>query len=121
MANEISAVLHGSTFPLAPSRIAYGPRIDKAALTFKTARRLRDKSHLLNVGALPCLICGRQPSHAHHLRYAQPHGLSQKVSDEFVVPLCFLHHRELHDAGSERDWWHRQGLDPLPVASAALG
>ena len=117
MANEISAVLHGSIFPLAPSRIAYGPRIDKAALTFKTARRLRDKTHLLNVGTLPCLICGRQPSHAHHLRYAQPHGLSQKVSDEFVVPLCFLHHRELHDAGSERDWWHRQGLDPLPVAA----
>ena len=115
IAAEISDVLQ--SFPLAASRIAYGPRIDKAALTFKTARRLRDKAHLLKVGTLPCLICGRQPSHAHHLRYAQPHGLSQKVSDEFVVPLCFLHHRELHAAGSERDWWHRQGLHPLPVAA----
>ena len=105
------------SFPLAASRIAYGPRIDKAALTFKTARRLRDKAHLLRVGSLPCLICGRRPSHAHHLRFAQPHGLSQKVSDEFVVPLCFLHHGELHAAGSERDWWHRQGLEPLAVSA----
>jgi hypothetical protein len=112
---EIPEVLQ--SFPLAASRIAYGPRIDKAALTIKTARRLRDKTHLLRVGSLPCLICGRQPSHAHHLRFAQPHGLSQKVSDEFVVPLCFLHHRELHAAGSERDWWHRQGLEPLSVAA----
>ena len=112
---EISEVLQ--SFPLAASRIAYGPRIDRAALTFKTARRLRDKAHLLKVGNLPCLICGRQPSHAHHLRFAQPHGLSQKVSDEFVMPLCFLHHRELHAAGSERDWWHRYGLEPLSVAA----
>ena len=112
---EISEVLQ--SFPLAASRIAYGPRIDKAALTFKTVRRLRDKAHLIGVGSLPCLICGRQPSHAHHLRFAQPHGLSQKVSDEFVVPLCFLHHRELHSAGSERVWWHRHGLEPLSVAA----
>jgi hypothetical protein len=115
IAAEISDVLQ--SFPLAASRIAYGSRIDKASLTFKTVRRLRDKAHLLKVGSLPCLICGRQPSHAHHLRFAQPHGLSQKVSDEFVVPLCFLHHRDLHAASSERDWWYRQGLDPLPVAA----
>jgi len=112
---EISEVLQ--SFPLAASRIAYGPRIDKAALTFKTVRRLRDKAHLLKVGSLPCLICGRHPSHAHHLRFAQPPGLSQKVSDEFVVPLCFVHHGELHAAGSERDWWHRLGLEPLAVAA----
>jgi len=117
VAAEVAEQTQSSPFPLAPSRIAYGPRIDKAALTFKTARRLRDKAHLRRVAGLPCLVCGRQPSHAHHVRYAQPHGLGQKVSDEFVVPLCFLHHRELHAAGSERDWWHRQGLDALPIAA----
>ena len=78
---------------------------------------LRDKVHLLHVGSLPCLICGRQPCHAHHVRYAQHHGLSQKVSDEFVVPLCFLHHRALHDCGSERSWWQGLGTDPLPIAA----
>ncbi|MBL6939309.1 MAG: DUF968 domain-containing protein [Alphaproteobacteria bacterium] len=102
--------------PLAPSRIAPGPRIDKAELAISTARRMRDKAHLRRVAALPCLVCQTAPCHAHHIKYAQPHGLGQKVSDEFVVPLCSVHHGELHNAGSEQAWWHAQSLDPLPVA-----
>jgi len=103
-------------FPMAPSRIASGPRIDKAALTYRTVRRLRDKAHLRLVANLGCLVCGRRPCHAHHVRHAQPRGLSQKVSDEFVVPLCFLHHRALHDSRSEELWWHDRGIDPLPIS-----
>ena len=100
-----------------PSKIAPGPRIDKASLTIATPRRFRDKAHLWAVSAKPCLICGREPSHAHHLKFAQSHGLSQKVSDEFVVPLCSIHHDELHRAGTELQWWRTQGVDPLPVAA----
>jgi hypothetical protein len=99
------------------SKIAPGPRIDKASLAIATPRRFRDKAHLRAVSAKPCLICGRQPSHAHHLKFAQSHGLSQKVSDEFVVPLCAIHHDELHRATTELEWWRTQGIDPLPVAS----
>jgi DNA recombination protein Rad52 len=99
-----------------PSKIAPGPRIDKACLAIATPRRFRDKAHLRAVSAKPCLICGRQPSHAHHLKFAQSHGLAQKVSDEFVVPLCAIHHDELHRATTELEWWHTQGIDPLPVA-----
>lgn len=102
--------------PLAPSRIASGPRIDKAELPIGTERRMRDKAHLRRVAALPCLVCQITPSHAHHVKYAQPHGLAQKVSDEFVVPLCASHHNELHTASSERSWWHAQAIDPLQIA-----
>ena len=102
--------------PAEPSRIAPGPRIDKASLQIGTQRRFRDKAHLRIVSGKPCLICGQEPCHAHHLKFAQSHGLAQKVSDEFVVPLCALHHDELHRAGAERDWWRDKGLDPLPVA-----
>ena len=35
-------------------------------------RRLRDKHHRQFVSAQPCLVCGRQPSDAHHLRFTQP-------------------------------------------------
>ena len=52
----------------------------------------------------------------HHLRFAQPRGLTQKVSDEFTVPLCRAHHRELHRTGKEVDWWSRIGIDPLNCA-----
>jgi hypothetical protein len=69
------------------------------------------------VAELPCLVCNRQPSHAHHLRFAQRRGLSQKVSDEYVVPLCALHHGDLHCSSSEQDWWATQKIDPVPLSA----
>jgi len=87
-------------------------RIDKSVLAIPVARRLRDKTHLRFVAKQPCLVCGRQPSDAHHLRFAQSRGLSLKVSDEFTVPLCRAHHRELHRAGKETDWWAKAVSNP---------
>jgi ERF superfamily protein len=80
--------------------------------------RLRDKDHCRFISRLPCLICGRTPTDPHHLRYAQPRALSRKVSDEFTVPVCRLHHRELHRHGDEGAWWETQKIDPIPVALA---
>ena len=79
-------------------------------------RRIRDKEHLRAVGKEPCLICGRRPSQAHHLKYLQPRGLGLKPSDEYAVPLCRLHHRALHDAGDEEAWWRQHKIDPAPEA-----
>ena len=66
----------------------------------------------------PCLVCGRQPCDAHHLRFAQNRALGRKVSDEFTVPLCRGHHRELHRHGDEATWWRKLGLDPAPQRDA---
>jgi hypothetical protein len=82
----------------------------------KTPRR-RDKKHLRFVSRQPCLVCGRAPSDAHHLRFAEPRALGAKVSDEFTVPLCRTHHRALHDCGDERAWWSDVRIDPSPVAA----
>ena len=38
------------------------------------------------------------------------------MSDEFTVPLCRIHHRELHRSGDEATWWQKLNIDPLPVA-----
>ena len=91
-------------------------RIDKSVLALPEPKRLRDKQHLRFVAKQPCLVCGREPSDPHHLRFAQPRGLAQKVSDEFTVPLCRAHHRELHRAGKETDWWSKMGIEPLGFA-----
>jgi hypothetical protein len=102
---------------ISPSLIACErPKIDKSALTISEPKRHRSKEHLRFVAKQPCLICGRSPSHAHHIRYAQPRGLGLKVSDEFTVPLCAIHHSENHTTGQERRWWQEHNLDPLPVA-----
>ena len=79
-------------------------------------RRLRDKLHREFVAAQPCVVCGRQPSDAHHLRFTQPRALGRKVSDEFTVPLCRMHHREIHRTVKEQHWWSRVGIDPVPIA-----
>jgi DNA recombination protein Rad52 len=92
------------------------PEIDKSVLTFGAPRRLRDKEHLRFVAAQPCLLCARLPSDAHHLRFAQPVALGRKVSDEFTVPLCRTHHRQVHQSGNEAAWWQDIGIDALAIA-----
>jgi hypothetical protein len=78
--------------------------------------RLRDKEHRKFVASKPCLVCGRAPPDPHHLRFAQPRALGRRVSDEFTVPLCRLHHRELHRGGDEAAWWQANKIDPIPFA-----
>jgi hypothetical protein len=92
------------------------PRIDKAELPLSEPRRHRDRDHLKFVTLQPCLLCGRRPSDAHHLRFAQSAALGRRVSDEFTVPLCRLHHRALHRRGDEAAWWAEQQVEPLAVA-----
>jgi hypothetical protein len=104
-----SASLHQKT-DIAPAKI------DKSKLTFGEPRRLRDKAHLKFVASQPCLICGRSPADAHHLRFTQPRAMGLKVSDEFTVPLCRVHHRDVHSFGDEVAWWERRAIDPLATS-----
>jgi hypothetical protein len=106
-----AATLNGHLHPKAKNE-----KIDKSMLTLGELKRIRSKEHLRFVAQQPCLICGRKPSHAHHIRYAQPRGLSLKVSDEFTVPLCATHHSENHRTGDEQCWWEEKKIDPLAVA-----
>jgi hypothetical protein len=104
-------------FEEAAARAAASARVDKSQLFRSEVQRLRDPFHLRYVAGLGCLVCGRKPSHAHHLRFAQPRALGRKVSDEFTVPLCNLHHREVHTRGNEEAWWQENKLSPLAIAS----
>jgi hypothetical protein len=92
------------------------PNIDKSELSHPEPRRIRDREHVRFVTKQPCLICGRSPSDPHHLRFAQHRALGRKVSDEFTVPLCRGHHRDVHRCGNEAAWWQKVGIDPTPAA-----
>ena len=98
-----------------PAPLPKEPGTRRGRVAAKTVR-LRDKDHRKFVSTQPCLVCGRSPADAHHLRFAQPRALSRKVSDEFTVPLCRVHHRELHRHGAEAAWWQSIKIDPLPIA-----
>ena len=92
-----------------------GPGARRRRMAAKTIR-LRDKEHCKFVASQPCIVCGRTPTEAHHIRFAQPRALGRKVSDEYTVPVCRLHHRELHGYGDEASWWAAVSIDPLPIA-----
>jgi hypothetical protein len=100
------------TVPPQPKPKRHANPIDKAVLTHPEPRRVRDRHHVRFVAQQACLICGRKPSDAHHLRFVQSRALGRKVSDEFTVPLCRGHHRELHRHGDEAKWWDKTGIDP---------
>jgi len=90
--------------------------IDKSVLALPAPRRIRDREHVKSVAMQPCLVCGRRPADAHHLRFAQSPALGRKVSDEFTVPLCRGHHREVHRCRDESVWWNKTGIDATAAA-----
>ena len=92
--------------------------VDKTVLALPAPRRIRDREHVKSVAKQSCLVCGRRPADAHHLRFAQSRALGRKVSDEFTVPLCRIHHRQVHHCGDEAAWWNKAGIDPAGSARA---
>jgi hypothetical protein len=90
----------------------------QAVVVIRKPVRERDREHLKFVAGQSCLVCGRTPSDAHHIKFAEQRAMGRKVSDKFTVPICRLHHRELHRRGNERAWWQQQDIEPLAVAAA---
>ncbi len=120
----------GESEPVAPKHPEPNGRgnkplpVDRREQTVTVIRkpvRERDREHLKFVAAQPCLACGRTPSDAHHVKFAEPRAMGRKVSDRFTVPVCRLHHRELHRRGNERAWWESRGIDPLSIAATLWG
>ena len=45
-----------------------------------------------------------------------PRGFSQKVGDQYTVPLCYKHHHQLHTNGmSEKDFWIKLDIDVIEI------
>ena len=91
-------------------------RVDHLSNPTLKSRYQANKEHLLFVASQSCLVCGRSPSHAHHIKFAQPRAMGRKVSDEWAVPLCYIHHRALHDRGDEKAWWDENKIEPIKEA-----
>jgi len=98
------------------SKVSGKPPRKSAVRALGKTVRVRDKEHRKFVSRQPCLVCGRTPSDPHHLTFMQSRALGHRVSDEFTVPVCRIHHRELHRLGDEVAWWGKLSIDPVPVA-----
>jgi hypothetical protein len=96
------------------ARARQGASIDKSALAFPEPRRVRDRDHVRSVAQRPCLVCGRQPSDSHHLRFAKAGQWDERsvTSSRFrcvgaTIANCI---------GDEATWWRKQGIDPTGAA-----
>lgn len=56
------------------------------------------------------------PIHAHHVSHAGEAAMGQKVGDDHAVPLCAVHHDEVHRIGRET-FEARHGIDLNAVAA----
>ncbi len=106
----------GDATPMTAAPEDQGPQDQEKVTPLCKPMRRRNTAHLAFVAAQPCLVCQRSPCDAHHLKFAQPRSLGRKVSDEFTVPLCRDHHRELHRQGNESGWWANLQIAPLRIA-----
>lgn len=90
--------------------------------------RQHDDKHLAFIRTLPCVVSGVQVNiEAAHIRYSDAAwgkvnpGIGAKPDDKWTIPLSAAEHRLNRDAqhnGNEREFWQRNGIDPLPVARA---
>ncbi len=67
-----------------------------ALLPHSATETIRSDEYLAYVRKHGCIVCSKQAD-AHHA--FGPHGLQQKASDFTCVPLCRVHHAEIHQAG----------------------
>lgn len=56
----------------------------------------RNKRYMQFIRELPCVICGKALSDPHH---SETGGMGTKSSDLTCIPLCRIHHTEVHTIG----------------------
>jgi len=100
---------------------SHGPQIDEGGLNFmlSVVQGVKPKDQLeamLAAQMAAIHLATMTFADPHHLRFAQPRALGMKVSDEFTVPLCRGHHRQLHQTGNEAGWWENLRIDALAIA-----
>jgi len=68
----------------------------KQALQKGLQKSVRSKPYLNYVASLPCVVCQQEPAgDPHHLK-GDGFGGTTKASDLLSMPLCRVHHDELH-------------------------
>ncbi len=80
--------------------------------------RPKDPEHLAFIASLVCAVCGAPNPVPHHLLRGVVRGMGMRAGDQWVVPLCPEHHRELHAGGNETEFFIRYGIDPQALAYA---
>ena len=92
-------------------------------MMIKKENRVRSLRHRAYVASLPDMLTGERDQTVvdHHLLRAHPiKGGSLKSCDVWTVPANAKHHKEVHAAGDEKEYYASKGWDYNDVKEHAL-
>lgn len=72
--------------------------------TSKQAKLERDRFSILTNDLDHCVICGSNKDHLHEVFFGRNRLNSIKYG--LVIPLCSLHHMEMHRNKERQEYWH---------------
>lgn len=81
---------------------------------------IRDKNHLAFIRKLPCIVCGKSPCEAAHIRTNSGAGTGIKPGDDRVVPLCTMCHKKQHATSEVKFYYPYGGWERAVVLAKAL-
>jgi hypothetical protein len=92
--------------------------VDKSVLALPAPRRIRDREHVKSVAKQPCLIRGRIPADAHHLKFAQSRHLVARLATSSRSRCAVDIIARSITAVTKPAWWNKSGIDPTISARA---
>ena len=72
--------------------------------TNKQAKLERNRFSILTNDLEHCILCGAKKDHLHEVCFGRNRTNSIKYG--LVIPLCSLHHTEMHKNKEWQDYWH---------------
>lgn len=97
---EIKQILKLTVDPEPPASLVLKPKL----------QRWTNDKYLQWVKSQPCCVCGATAGDAHHLIGYRQGGMGTKAHDLFTIPLCRVHHSELHKDPKEWEAEHGSQL-----------
>lgn len=76
--------------------LAIDPEPPASFMKFPKLQRWTNDDYLKWVKSQPCCVCGATADDPHHIIGYGQGGIGTKAHDLFTIPLCRVHHSELH-------------------------
>jgi len=81
-----------------------------------------DPSYLEYIRSIPCMVplmCSQKSIAHHESTCSSDPGMAIKCSDYLTIPLCSLHHNEIHTIGA-KTFYERYSIDPQRILITLL-
>ena len=75
--------------------------------TYKQTKLERNRFSILTNDLEHCIICGVKKEHLHEVFFGR--NRLNSIRYGLVIPLCSMHHIEMHKNKEWQEYWHKKG------------